>query len=123
MLKLTINIYVCLLNFFSELFSLFQSQYGDLTSKLVADLGSGCGALSVGAAVLDAALVVGFEIDSDALDIFSENVEDHYVTNIDAVQCDVLKDIPNRCAVFRIFVIFFLFIFVVLDLLNYSTLF
>lgn len=85
---------------------MLQSQYGDLTSKLVADLGSGCGALSIGAAVLDAALVIGFEIDFDALDIFSENVDDHELTNIDAVQCDVLKDIPDRYATSAIRLLF-----------------
>ncbi|KAJ8921560.1 hypothetical protein NQ315_010465 [Exocentrus adspersus] len=78
----------------SHMLYTIQSQYGDLSGKLVADIGSGCGALSVGAAVLDAGLVVGFEIDSDALDIFSDNISDHELTNVDAIQCNVLKDIP-----------------------------
>ncbi|KAJ8984226.1 hypothetical protein NQ317_007458 [Molorchus minor] len=78
------------------LYTIQVSQYGDIDGKLVADLGSGCGALSVGAGVLDASLVIGFEIDSDALDIFTENIIDHELTNVDAVQCDVLKHLPNR---------------------------
>ncbi|EFA05147.1 rRNA N6-adenosine-methyltransferase Mettl5 [Tribolium castaneum] len=73
-----------------------QSQYGDIGGKFVADLGCGCGALSIGAAVLDASLVVGFEIDEDALGTFQENVEDQDVGNIDCVQCDVVKMMPNR---------------------------
>lgn len=59
-------------------------------------MGCGCGALSIGAAVLDASLVIGFEIDEDALDIFQGNVDDHEVTNIDCVQCDVIKMMPSR---------------------------
>jgi predicted RNA methylase len=72
-----------------------QSQYGDVAGKAVADLGCGCGALSIGAAVLDAAVVVGFEVDADALDVFRENVEDQGVSNVDAVQCDVNR-MPDR---------------------------
>ncbi|XP_023313135.1 methyltransferase-like protein 5 [Anoplophora glabripennis] len=94
--KLLLEQYVTPSHLGSHMLYTIQSQYGDITGKVVADLGSGCGALSIGAAVLHAALVEGFEIDSDALDIFSENVDDHELTNVDAVQCDVLKDIPNR---------------------------
>lgn len=57
----------------------------------MADLGSGCGALTLGAAVLEAGLVVGFEIDPDALEIFRRNAEFHELTNVDVVQCDVLN--------------------------------
>lgn len=59
-------------------------------------MGSGCGALTLGAAVLEAGLVVGFEIDSDALDIFKRNVDFHELTNVDVVQCDVL-DLAKVC--------------------------
>lgn len=72
-----------------------QSQYGDLDGKLVADLGCGCGALSIGAAVLNACLVIGFEIDEDALDVFKENVEDHELSNVDAILSDI-QNIPER---------------------------
>uniref|UniRef100_A0A672JSC9 Methyltransferase-like protein 5 n=2 Tax=Sinocyclocheilus grahami TaxID=75366 RepID=A0A672JSC9_SINGR len=63
--------------------------FDDIQNKLVADLGCGCGVLSVGAAVLDAGLCVRFDIDEDALDIFKGNVEDFELSNIDMVQCDV----------------------------------
>jgi predicted RNA methylase len=79
-----------------------QSQYGDVAGKAVADLGCGCGALSIGAAVLDAAVVVGFEVDADALDVFRENVEDQGVSNVDAVQCDVNR-MPDRSDVVALF--------------------
>lgn len=61
------------------------------------DLGSGCGALTLGAAVLEAGLVVGFEIDPDALEIFQKNQEFHELTNVDVVQCDVLGLGKNNC--------------------------
>ncbi|KAL1490724.1 hypothetical protein ABEB36_013373 [Hypothenemus hampei] len=79
----------------SHILYTIQSQFGDLDGKLVADLGCGCGALSIGAAVLSASLVVSFEIDEDALQIFQSNIEDHELTNIDIVQCNVLT-IPSR---------------------------
>ncbi|KAF5894959.1 methyltransferase-like protein 5, partial [Clarias magur] len=66
-----------------------HNTFSDIKNKLVADLGCGCGVLSIGAAVLDAGLCVGFDIDSDALDIFKGNVEEFELPNIDMVQCDV----------------------------------
>ncbi|XP_056145103.1 rRNA N6-adenosine-methyltransferase METTL5 [Lampris incognitus] len=66
-----------------------HNTYGDIEGKLVADLGCGCGVLSVGAAMLDAGLCVGFDIDNDALDIFRRNKEEFEITNIDLVQCDI----------------------------------
>ncbi|KAK2904714.1 hypothetical protein QQF64_032798 [Cirrhinus molitorella] len=66
-----------------------HNTFDDIQNKLVADLGCGCGVLSIGAAVLDAGLCVGFDIDEDALDIFKGNVEDFELSNIDMVQCDV----------------------------------
>lgn len=66
-----------------------HNTFDDIKNKLVADLGCGCGVLSIGAAVLDAGLCVGFDIDSDALDIFTRNVEEFELTNIDVIQSDV----------------------------------
>ena len=69
---------------------------------MVADLGCGCGALSIGAAVLGAGLVTGFEIDADALETFRENVDEQEVGNFDGVQCDV-NVVPKRWVVLLIF--------------------
>ncbi|KAK7169501.1 hypothetical protein R3I93_005462 [Phoxinus phoxinus] len=66
-----------------------HNTFDDIQNKLVADLGCGCGVLSIGAAVLDAGLCVGFDIDDGALDIFKGNVEEFELSNIDVVQCDV----------------------------------
>lgn len=54
-------------------------------------MGCGCGALTVGAAVLNAALVIGFDIDPSALEIFKNNMENHELSNVDAILCDVTK--------------------------------
>lgn len=45
-----------------------QSKYGDLEDKLVADLGSGCGMLSIASFLLGAKHTIGFEIDPDAVE-------------------------------------------------------
>ncbi|XP_044261727.1 rRNA N6-adenosine-methyltransferase METTL5 [Tribolium madens] len=94
--KILLEQYVTPAHLGSHMLYTIQSQYGDLRGKFVADLGCGCGALAIGAAVLDASLVIGFEIDEDALETFQENVEDQDVSNIDCVQCDVIKMMPNR---------------------------
>lgn len=72
----------------------FQASYNDINSKIVADLGCGCGALSLGAMILDADFVVGFELDSDALNIFSSNIAEQEL-DIQIVQCDVLSNISR----------------------------
>ncbi|XP_075036784.1 rRNA N(6)-adenosine-methyltransferase METTL5 [Mixophyes fleayi] len=66
-----------------------HNTFGDIEDKVVADLGCGCGVLSIGAAMLGAGLCIGFDIDEDALDIFRTNAEEFELTNIDLVQCDV----------------------------------
>lgn len=48
-----------------------QQQYADIENKLVADLGSGCGMLSIGASILGAKHTIGFEIDSDAVEVYT----------------------------------------------------
>lgn len=60
------------------------------------DLGAGCGMLSSGAALLQASLVLGFEIDPDALSVFSQNMEDLELTNVEAVCCNIFSGISER---------------------------
>ncbi|XP_054715577.1 rRNA N6-adenosine-methyltransferase METTL5-like [Uloborus diversus] len=64
---------------------------GDLDDKLVADLGCGCGVLSIGAALFSAGFVVGFDIDKSALEIALRNKCECDCENIDFIQCDVLS--------------------------------
>lgn len=72
-----------------------QSQFEDLENCIVADLGIGCGTLALGARMLGASNVVGFEIDQDALKILSNNCQEIEL-DIEAIQCDVLQYLPGR---------------------------
>ncbi|XP_060113420.1 rRNA N6-adenosine-methyltransferase METTL5 [Heteronotia binoei] len=66
-----------------------HNTFDDIENKMVADLGCGCGVLSIGSAMLGAGLCVGFDVDSDALEVFNRNAEEFELSNIDMVQCDV----------------------------------
>ncbi|XP_053327764.1 rRNA N6-adenosine-methyltransferase METTL5 [Spea bombifrons] len=66
-----------------------HNTFGDIEDKVVADLGCGCGVLSIGAAMLGAGLCLGFDVDPDALEIFRTNAEEFELTNIDMIQCDI----------------------------------
>ncbi|XP_076397310.1 rRNA N(6)-adenosine-methyltransferase METTL5 isoform X2 [Megachile rotundata] len=72
-----------------------QSQFDDIEGRTIADLGCGCGVLSFGAQMLGASHVIGFEIDSDALEIYSRNCNEIELF-VEAVQCDVLQYLPGR---------------------------
>ena len=52
-----------------------SATFEDLENKHVADLGCGCGVLSIGSVMLGAGAVTGFDLDSDALGLFSQNIE------------------------------------------------
>ena len=60
-----------------------QSSYDGIEDKLVADLGVGCGVLSIGACMLGAGHVTGFDLDPDALDIAKQNFESFDIDNYD----------------------------------------
>ncbi|XP_069791785.1 rRNA N6-adenosine-methyltransferase METTL5 isoform X3 [Narcine bancroftii] len=66
-----------------------HTTFDDIENKLVADLGCGCGVLSIGAAMLNAGLCLGVDIDEDALNIFHRNAEEFELTNVNMLQCDV----------------------------------
>lgn len=72
-----------------------QFEFDDIEGRAIADLGSGCGVLSLGAQMLGASHVIGFEIDSDALDIFCRNCSDIELF-VEAVQCNVLQYLPGK---------------------------
>jgi len=67
-----------------------QSSYDGIEDKLVADLGVGCGVLSVGACLLGAGHVTGFDVDGDALEIARANFAEFEIDNFDLVQTDVV---------------------------------
>lgn len=46
-----------------------------ISDSMVCDLGSGCGVLSIGSVLVGANFVIGFEIDSDAIQVAKNNIE------------------------------------------------
>ncbi|KAL3250065.1 hypothetical protein MRX96_055675 [Rhipicephalus microplus] len=64
---------------------------GEIEGKLVADLGCGAGILSIGAAVLNAGLTVGFDVDAAALQVCLQNCTDMEISAVDMVQWDLTR--------------------------------
>lgn len=67
-----------------------ENSFGDVNGKVVADFGCGCGTLAVAAALMGAEQVIGMDIDSQSLEIASQNAEELEV-DINFVQCDLRK--------------------------------
>jgi len=65
------------------------ASFDDIENKTIADLGCGCGVLSLGSVMLGAGFVTGFDVDSDALDLFAENIADFEMDNVDLINIDV----------------------------------
>ncbi|XP_058798630.1 rRNA N6-adenosine-methyltransferase METTL5 [Phymastichus coffea] len=78
----------------SRILYVAQTQYADITNQYVADLGTGCGILSVGSSILGAASVIGFDIDMHALQIRADNYASLGLFS-EAVCCDVLRLSPG----------------------------
>lgn len=79
----------------SHMLYTMQASYGDVEGKLVADLGCGCGALSLGAAMLGAGTVVGYDVDPDALEVWRANCDEMEIDACEAVLCDVTQGFPS----------------------------
>lgn len=60
----------------SRLLYTAENSFGDISGKVVADFGCGCGTLGVASALLGAEYVVGIDIDSQALETASLNASD-----------------------------------------------
>eukprot|EP00123_Amoebidium_parasiticum_P021727 comp7262_c0_seq1/m.2967 comp7262_c0_seq1/g.2967 ORF comp7262_c0_seq1/g.2967 comp7262_c0_seq1/m.2967 type:complete len:211 (-) comp7262_c0_seq1:430-1062(-) len=67
-----------------------ETSFGDISDKMVADLGCGCGVLGIGATLMGSGHTVGFDIDTDALDIARDNIEEMEIP-VDLVNADVLS--------------------------------
>ncbi|KAG5547468.1 hypothetical protein RHGRI_013232 [Rhododendron griersonianum] len=65
-----------------------ENSFGDVTNKVVADFGCGCGTLGLAASLLDAEYVVGLDIDAQSIEIATANAEDLEL-EMDFVQCDL----------------------------------
>ncbi|KAJ2843789.1 Methyltransferase-like protein 5 [Coemansia brasiliensis] len=70
-----------------------ENSFGDVEGKAIADLGCGCGILSIAAAMMGAGSVVGFDIDKDALDIAQDNIGTFEVGEIvELIQANICLD-------------------------------
>lgn len=67
------------------------STFDDIANLHIADLGCGCGVLSIGCAILGAGAVTGFDIDEEALETAQENIQEFGVENIELVQADTRR--------------------------------
>ncbi|KAG0622232.1 hypothetical protein M758_3G082400 [Ceratodon purpureus] len=76
----------------SRMLFMAENSFGDITGRLVADLGCGCGTLGIAASLLDAGYVVGVDVDGDALALARENCEEFEV-EMDFVQAS-LSELP-----------------------------
>ncbi|KAL6585882.1 hypothetical protein OROMI_002526 [Orobanche minor] len=62
--------------------------FGDVRNKVVADFGCGCGTLGLAAVLLGAEHVVGFDIETESIEIASSNADELEV-DMDFVQCNI----------------------------------
>lgn len=65
-----------------------ENSFNDITGKVVADFGCGCGTLAVASALLDAEHVLGIDIDPQSLELAQENAADLEL-DIDLVWSDI----------------------------------
>lgn len=70
---------------------MIHTSYDDIKDKYIADLGCGCGVLSIGASILGSGACVGFDIDEDALCVSAQNVAEFEIDNIDLLQVDITQ--------------------------------
>ncbi|PIN12298.1 putative RNA methylase [Handroanthus impetiginosus] len=72
----------------SRLLYTAENSFGDVSDKVVADFGCGCGTLGLAAGLLGAEHVIGFDIDAESIEIASSNAEELEI-DMDFVQCDI----------------------------------
>eukprot|EP01089_Gocevia_fonbrunei_P012017 TRINITY_DN2728_c0_g1_i1.p1 TRINITY_DN2728_c0_g1~~TRINITY_DN2728_c0_g1_i1.p1 ORF type:complete len:214 (-),score=41.24 TRINITY_DN2728_c0_g1_i1:5-646(-) len=75
----------------SHMLFTIDSVYDEIEGRCIADLGCGCGMLAIGADMLGSSYVLGVEIDSDAIEIATQNIEDFESTSVNIIQADVLS--------------------------------
>ncbi|KAJ1964397.1 Methyltransferase-like protein 5 [Dipsacomyces acuminosporus] len=82
-----------------------ESSYGDIESKAIADLGCGCGMLSIASAIMGASTVLGIDIDADALQIAQANIEEFEIGEcVDLVHASLCKETPSGLVLDEAFV-------------------
>ena len=76
--KVSLEQYTITGNLASEILNLAHMS-GDVEGKLVFDFGTGSGRLAIGAAMLDAKMAVGVDIDKDSIRAAKENLKRHEI--------------------------------------------
>ncbi|KAJ0436184.1 putative DNA methylase, N-6 adenine-specific, S-adenosyl-L-methionine-dependent methyltransferase [Helianthus annuus] len=71
-----------------------ENSYDDISGKVVADFGCGCGTLSLAATLLDAEHVIGIDVDDESLEIASVNADELEV-ELELIQSEI-KNLPWR---------------------------
>ncbi|XP_055338197.1 rRNA N6-adenosine-methyltransferase METTL5-like [Paramacrobiotus metropolitanus] len=66
-----------------------EQSFGDISDKIVADLGCGPGRLAIGASLLGAAFCCGFDVDAESAEVFVENCRTADAVKTDCILCDV----------------------------------
>ncbi|KAK9947770.1 hypothetical protein M0R45_003377 [Rubus argutus] len=74
-----------------------ENSFGDVSDKVVADFGCGCGTLGVAAALLGAEHVIGIDVDPESLELASLNAEELEL-DIDYIHCNI-KNLGLRAEV------------------------
>ena len=75
----------------SHMLYTIDKTFDDVKDKIVADLGCGCGVLSIGAAMLGGQ-VLAFDVDRDAIEIAKCNAEEFELENTEFVQLDLTEE-------------------------------
>ncbi|KAI3818162.1 hypothetical protein L1987_11965 [Smallanthus sonchifolius] len=65
-----------------------ENSFEDVSNKVVADFGCGCGTLGLAATLLDAEHVIGIDVDNESLEIASINAEELEV-ELGLIQCEI----------------------------------
>ncbi|KAK9050961.1 hypothetical protein SSX86_027586 [Deinandra increscens subsp. villosa] len=65
-----------------------ENSFGDVSNKIVADFGCGCGTLGLAATLLDAEHVIGLDIDDESIEIASINADELEV-EMELIQCEI----------------------------------
>lgn len=73
-----------------------SSTFDDIAGKCVADLGVGCGILTIGAEMLGASYILGVDVDEDALGVCASNLKEFEMTNGDFLNADVRQMVRSK---------------------------
>lgn len=80
----------------SHMIYTIEMNYEDISDLCIVDLGCGCGMLSIAAAVMGAQSVVGVEIDPEAMEVASRNIDQYDLDDECALLLGDVTALPLR---------------------------